>query len=126
MFNAVSREIFKKCDTMKVKLTKPASMPQFYNALQVVMKDTKKAESVLLDHIENQIHQKKQFVDDLAMQLEQNKKRHFQMLEEKEVIKVAVQLIQSAESEDDKAIRLGIDKKREIVDEKIRKVEEEK
>lgn len=48
------------------------------------------------------------------------------MLEEKEVIKVAVQLIQSAESEDDKAIRLGIDKKREIVDENFRKVEEEK
>jgi len=37
---------------MKVKLTKPSSMDQFYNALSVVMRDSKKAENVLLDHIE--------------------------------------------------------------------------
>jgi len=56
------------------------------------------------------------------------------MLEEKEVIKVAVQLIQSAETEEDRTSRLDMERKiedwdrrkREIVDEKKRKDEEEK
>lgn len=74
------------------------------------------------------------FVDDLSQQLEQNKKRHFQMLEEKEVIKVAVQLIQSAETAEDKASRLDMESKIEewnrrkngFVEEKTRKDDEDK
>ena len=78
-----------ECKKFKVKLTKPKSIRQFLDSIQVIRDEKRKAENVLLDEIEQDVSSKERFITEKVATLSEMQEGLNTLIEHKNVISIA-------------------------------------
>lgn len=84
------------CQKFKVKLTKPLSVGQFLESVQVIQDEKRKAENVLIDEIEQDVISKEKFISEQVDTLAEMQESLNTLIEHKNVISIAAQVVATA------------------------------
>ena len=82
------RVLEQECKNFKVKLNKPKNVKSFMDALEIIVKERKKAENVLLDEVETDIENKERFISEQVKTLKEMFDNRNKLIEHKCVLQV--------------------------------------